>query len=305
MPPQPHSLREWGGPDAAKEALFDPTQVMWGSNQKMDWRCPLNHEYSMRVADRTCDGALCPYCQGKRVLVGFNDLATTHPHIAAQCLDDPTSFIAGSGKKARWRCEEGHEWRSVVASRTSQSLGCPICSGQQVLAGFNDLATVNPAVARQAVDFDCTTVTFGSNKKVRWRCEEGHEWASAVSSRTKGIGCPSCAVTGYDPNRKGYLYLLVHPAWGMTQVGITNRARQRIREHELRGWVATDVRGPMDGWAAKEWEASILAFLKTQGVALGPLAEGRFSGRTESWWTAQFPVESLRTLMNAVDNADG
>lgn len=293
-------------PEVANEALFDPTQVMWGSNKKLNWRCPINHEYEMRVADRTADGALCPYCQGKRTLVGFNDLATTHPQLAKQCLDDPTTFTAGSGKKVRWRCDVGHEWRSVVGSRSNvKALGCPICSGQQVLAGFNDLATMNPALAQQAVDLDGTTVTSGSGRKARWRCENGHEWVATIASRNNGIGCPSCAVTGYDPNKEGYLYLLVHPDWNMTQVGITNRAKQRIREHELRGWVAVDVRGPMDGWAVKEWESGILDFLKTKAVELGPMAQGRFSGRTESWWTDQYPVKSLRTLMDDVDSADG
>jgi hypothetical protein len=291
-------------PDIAKEALFDPAQVMWGSNKKLNWRCPSGHEYVTRVADRTADGAQCPYCQGRKVLVGFNDFATTHPLLAQQCLDDPTSFTAGSGKKVKWRCGIGHEWRSVVGNRVSKELGCPFCSGQRVLAGFNDLATVNPTLAREAVDFDCTTVTAGSGVKVRWRCEKGHEWKAIVANRNNGIGCPSCAVTGYDPNKKGYLYLLVHPDWEMTQVGISNRIKQRVREHELRGWVVTDVRGPMDGWAVKDWESSILGFLKAQGVKLGPMTEGRFSGRTESWLTDDYPVVSLRVLMDAVDKAD-
>ena len=36
-------------------------------------------------------------------------------------------------------------------------------------------------------------VTAGSRKKVWWRCLRGHEWNAAVSSRSKGHGCPYCA----------------------------------------------------------------------------------------------------------------
>ncbi len=288
-------------PGLASECLDDPTTLMPGTNRKARWRCPAGHEYSMAPSERTGAGASCPYCLNRKVLVGFNDLATTHPGLASECLDDPTRFTAGSGKKARWRCPAGHEWSSVVGSRTGQGIGCPYCSGQRVLAGFNDLATVRPDIARQAVEFDTTTVTYRSGRKVRWRCEHGHEWSATVANRSAGIGCPSCAVTGYDPNKKGYLYLITHPTWGMTQVGITNRTHQRLRDHELRGWEVLDVRGPMDGWLARDWERDILRFLRARKVELGPLDQGRFSGRTESWWTEEFPVEQLRTLMDAVE----
>ena len=32
-----------------------------------------------------------------------------------------------------------------------------------------------------------------SNKKVWWRCNQGHEWQAVIANRTKGSGCPECA----------------------------------------------------------------------------------------------------------------
>lgn len=32
----------------------------------------------------------------------------------------------------------------------------------------------------------------GSNKKVWWQCEEGHEWEAQISNRSNGTGCPVC-----------------------------------------------------------------------------------------------------------------
>lgn len=40
-------------------------------------------------------------------------------------------------------------------------------------------------------------VTFGSHKKVWWRCGNGHEWEASVNKRTSGRGCPRC----YDAQR--------------------------------------------------------------------------------------------------------
>ena len=40
---------------------------------------------------------------------------------------------------------------------------------------------------------DPTILTLGSNKKVWWICEKGHEWRSSVANRTKGNGCRKCS----------------------------------------------------------------------------------------------------------------
>jgi very-short-patch-repair endonuclease len=36
-------------------------------------------------------------------------------------------------------------------------------------------------------------VSSSSNKKVWWKCAEGHEWQATISSRSQGNGCPYCA----------------------------------------------------------------------------------------------------------------
>lgn len=40
-------------------------------------------------------------------------------------------------------------------------------------------------------------VTMGSNRKVWWVCEKGHEWQATVRSRVSGAGCPICS--GREP----------------------------------------------------------------------------------------------------------
>lgn len=36
-------------------------------------------------------------------------------------------------------------------------------------------------------------VSCGSNKKVWWLCEKGHEWYASIHPRTKGVNCPYCS----------------------------------------------------------------------------------------------------------------
>ena len=90
----------------------------------------------------------------------------------------PQAVTYGSHTPVWWRCENGHEWEAVVYTRTHGS-GCPFCAGKKAQAGFNDLATQYPELARQ---WDYTKnipvlpadVTTGSHRLVWWKCEKGH-----------------------------------------------------------------------------------------------------------------------------------
>ena len=48
--------------------------------------------------------------------------------------------------------EKGHEWEAAVKSRTINKTGCPYCSHNKVLAGFNDFATLLPDIAAEWSD---------------------------------------------------------------------------------------------------------------------------------------------------------
>jgi DNA-directed RNA polymerase subunit RPC12/RpoP len=150
-------------------------------------------------------GIGCPYCSGHRAISGVNDLGTTYPEVAKLWHPTrngdvrPCDVKPQSNTRFWWLCPEcGGEWEAVPGALTVRSGGCPYCSGHRVLAGFNDLATVAPEVARQwhptrygaLIPAD---VTSGSDRKVWWRCERGHEWEATIASRVHGAGCPYCA----------------------------------------------------------------------------------------------------------------
>ena len=95
------------------------------------------HEWQAVIAARAVENSGCPYCTGRRVLAGFNDLATLHPKIAAQWDDTlngtltPEMVTPGSHKRVWWKCHEGHVWKTAIYSRTGkQKCGCPVCAGK-------------------------------------------------------------------------------------------------------------------------------------------------------------------------------
>lgn len=80
-------------------------------------------------------------------------------------------MTAGSNRPVWWRCEKGHSYRTIIAQRVQRGNGCPYCANRKVLVGFNDLATVQPLVAKEwheSLNGALTPelVTAGSHKKV-------------------------------------------------------------------------------------------------------------------------------------------
>lgn len=98
----PELAREW---NPEKNGTLRPSQVTPASKRRVWWICPLGHTYAAAVGARTGQGSGCPYCAGKKVLAGFNDLATTQPCIAAQWHPTlngaltPQMVTAGSHKR--------------------------------------------------------------------------------------------------------------------------------------------------------------------------------------------------------------
>ena len=84
-----------------------------------------------------------------------------------------------------WRCKKGHEWEAAVKSRTINETGCPYCSHNKVLAGFNDLATLLPDIAAEWSDRNYpllpTQVTVFANHKVWWKFKDcDREWNTLI-----------------------------------------------------------------------------------------------------------------------------
>ena len=86
---------------AAQADGWDPTVIKAGSHKKLGWNGLCGHKWTADVASRAFNGNGCPYCANLRILIGFNDLATTHPEIATQAYGwDPTTLSINSNKKS-------------------------------------------------------------------------------------------------------------------------------------------------------------------------------------------------------------
>ena len=180
-------------PELALEADgWEPTLVSASSSKNLSWKCQKGHCWNASVANRS-RGTGCPYCSGRRVVKGETDLATRNSSLAAEAFEwDPTNVSEYANVLRTWRCSRSHVYEATVDSR-SRGRGCPYCSGNKVLKGFNDLATINPSVAAQAHGWDPSLVSFGHSGIKEWKCDRGHIFQTTVTSRHGGIGCGICS----------------------------------------------------------------------------------------------------------------
>ena len=155
----------------------------------------------------------------------FVSLAEERPDLAKEWNYEkngdlkPEDVSCGSGKKVWWKLPYDvpddypvehlrgkhfeFEWEAKIASRRDGN-DCPYLAGKAVLAGFNDLATINQDLATQwhptkNGNLKPTQVSANSHKKVWWLLPYDDsntgkhfdfEWISQIKSRNKGCECP-------------------------------------------------------------------------------------------------------------------
>jgi hypothetical protein len=109
---------------------WDPTKIHAGTNLKLKWICDKGHRWAASGTSRSANNTGCPVCSNRQILVGFNDLKTTHPHLALEAFGwDPEKVVAGNNNKFKWKCASGHVWNASIIQRSQgKETGCPTCA---------------------------------------------------------------------------------------------------------------------------------------------------------------------------------
>lgn len=224
----------------------------------------------------------------RKCVQGVNDLLTRFPSIAAQADGwDPSLYAAFSHWRMPWLCEKGHSWTARIQDRTSKNNGCPCCGGWAVIEGENDLQTLFPEIAKEAYGWNPSKVKYGSYKKMRWMCQEGHVFESTINNRTNGgRSCPYCATYGYRPSRPAWMYLMERE--DDQQIGITNSPKTRLATHKKSGWALVEILGPSDGAQVLRAETAIKKWLKDKRLQI--------EGTRENWKKTDLVIASLAEI---------
>ncbi|MEI8366133.1 MAG: zinc-ribbon domain-containing protein, partial [Parachlamydiaceae bacterium] len=191
-----------------KNGALTPDNFTRGSSKKVWWQCSKGHEWEAAISGQT--GAKgCPYCSGKFVCES-NCLATVNSQLAEEWHPTkngdltPDKVIIGTHRKVWWQCSKGHEWKTAIVGR-SKGTGCPECAKSRRVESFRltklssgSFQTINSRLAAEwhpikNGELTPDKVSVGSDKKVWWQCQKGHEWQAVIHSRSSGSNCPFCS----------------------------------------------------------------------------------------------------------------
>jgi hypothetical protein len=213
-------LEEWDY-EKNEELGLTPKNIGPKSSKKVYWKCFQGHpSYEAAPGDKTIHNCGCPYCSNRRILPGFNDLETYCKKKNKESLLDewdyekneelgltPKNIGPNSKKKVYWKCPQGHPSYQMIRDRVNGH-SCPYCSNRRVLPGFNDLETFchnnnNLEYILDEWDYEKNeelgltpqTISPKSNKKVYWKCPQGHpSYQMELKAKIEdGNGCPYCS----------------------------------------------------------------------------------------------------------------
>ncbi len=210
---RPDLLDEW---DYSKNnEICSPNDVSVCSTIKVWWKClKCGQTYYKRIVDVSY-GHKCNDCARKSIGIKNSSphgkrnrnskVVSDFPEVAKEWDYEkngnltPDDVTASSEKRIWWVCPKGHSYSAIPSNRIRLNSGCPYCSGKKVLAGFNDLQSQYPEIAKlwnyqknyPLLPNEITA--HSSSKNVWWICPKGHEWKAKPNSLANGTYCPHCS----------------------------------------------------------------------------------------------------------------
>ena len=165
------------------------------------WTCPVCHgNYNAPIKDVVDGKANCPYCNGRKVLPGFNSLAAKYPDIAAMWSDKnqfSADQILPNTTMAFWTCPTCHgDYPARINKVINGKVECPYCNNKKVLPGFNSLAVKYPDIAniwstqnKLSADQVLPNVNYAL-----WTCPTCHgDYSARIIEVVNGeTNCPYC-----------------------------------------------------------------------------------------------------------------
>lgn len=127
---KPELIGQWDF-EKNDELGLDIYNVSEYSSKEAWWVCENGHSYRLSIKLKS-KGIRCGYCTSRRLLVGFNDLATTNPSLHSLLLnqEDGYKYMQYSKFRLDWKCPNcgKHIKNKKIADVNVYGLSCTDCS---------------------------------------------------------------------------------------------------------------------------------------------------------------------------------
>ena len=132
--------REWSPNESRK-----PHEFHKYSKYSVLWKCPTCHgDYLYPINQRKVGDNTCPYCNNRRILIGFNSLLDKDMELAKEWSQNnellANQVLRTSSNYGLWNCPTCHgEYSYRIKERYVGDNCCPYCNNKRVLPGYNSL----------------------------------------------------------------------------------------------------------------------------------------------------------------------
>ena len=216
------------------------------SNKKVWWKCNKGHEWEALVCNMF-KSSQCPYCNNRKILKGYNDLATLFPKLAKEWdynrnKNKPSDYSKSSEDKVWWICPNGHNYLCRIDTR-ARGVECPICEGRDILIGYNDIITLYPIID-EYWNYDKNKekpqlLKIGDSRSYYWKCKKcGYEWQTRIGHIIRDFnGCRICNKGLNLEDNKKVINSKLEKEWDYSKNISLNPSRLSINSGEDVWWI--------------------------------------------------------------------
>jgi hypothetical protein len=185
------AAEEMGGECLAKEFK--------NAKQKAWWRCEEGHEWEAKFTSIIHGGTWCPECwdirrRGPREEpmsearpLGIEDCQALAARHNGLCL---TGYYVNHMHEMAWRCERKHEWMASLHKMEQRENFCVECYEIDRKQAWLQKAH---EFAGEYGGRCLSTEWVSAQKKLKWKCEKGHEFETCWNNAIVGPFCGQCA----------------------------------------------------------------------------------------------------------------
>nr|DAE41543.1 MAG TPA: restriction enzyme [Caudoviricetes sp.] len=139
---------------------------------------------------------------------------------------DVTEF-KNSTEKVKISCPT-HGLFEQIPHNHLRGSGCPMC-GDVDRKSTKRLSESEAAV--RCSEKGITLLKYAGNAmgKSLLKCSSGHVWETSLSKIQQGSSCPVCTKPGYNPMRRGYVYVLKSECGQFMKIGLSNKPLARMK----------------------------------------------------------------------------
>lgn len=205
------------------------------------FRCSNGHIFTKLINIVLNKEHKCSECNESRLTTEIINNRYAHKHI--EMLDNYTD---GARSKYRFRCSEGHEWKSRADSAT-----CVICDGTRL-----SKEEVNERIKHKNVELVGDFVN--ALTKTEFRCMTcSSEWSTTPASVIHQSSCPSCSTKGFNVSKKAHGYILDFGHF--IKFGISTNVERRLTKHRSHNPAHKVIytKEFVSGKDARRWENSV------------------------------------------------